>query len=228
VGGCTNCHGKTGCDSRKGAMMASVDETLGRLYPARAWGPPAGRLDHAAADEGAALADELADVLDAATLLVAGGLELHCDFLYVLCVGRPPCAIAVRDAGVPVPAEWRGGEVHEAYLRIALSRLCPLAAVQEVTVDAWDDRGGVIVRESSRAGVYSAPLLRRMQRLVATLPAYGIVHVDTGEIAGPPPGYAAGAWGDLYAGVPAIASYLFQPQPLTMTATTWVPREPPT
>lgn len=207
-------------------MMASVEDTLARLYPGRAWGAPAGRLDHAAADEGAALAEELASVLDAATVLVPGDDGARCDHLYVLCVGRPPCAIAVRDAGVPVPAEWQGGEVHEAYLRIALSRLCPLAAVQEVTVDAFDDAGGLVVREVARAGVYSAPLLRRMQQLVATLPAYGIVHVDTGEIAGPPPGYASGAWGELYAGVPAIANYLFQPQPLTMTSTTWVPREP--
>ena len=209
-------------------MMASVDETLAHLYPTRVWGPPAGRLGHAAADEAAGLADELASALDAATVLVAGDALAHCDFVYVLCVGRPPCAIAVRDAGVPVPPEWRGGEVHEAYLRIALSRLCPMAAVQEVVVDAFDEHGGVVVREAARAGVYSAPLLRRMQRLVATLPAYGVVHVDTGEIAGPPPGYAAGAWSALYAGVPSIANYLFQPQPLTMTTTTWVPREPPT
>lgn len=209
-------------------MMASVDETLERLYPARIWGPPTGRLGHAAADEAAALADELASALDAATVLVAGDVDAHCDYVYVLCVGRPPCAIAVRDAGVPVPAEWRGGTVNEAYLRIALSRLCPMAAVQEVVVDAFDDQGGVIVREAARPGVYSAPMLRRMQRLVAILPAYGIVHVDTGEIAGPPPGYAAGAWAELYAGQPAIANYLFQAQPLTMTSTTWVPREPPT
>lgn len=227
MGGCTNCHGKTGCDDRKGAMMATVDDTLARLYPARTWGPPTGRLGHAAADEAAGLADELATVLDAATVVVPGDVGAHCDFVYVLCVGRPPCAIAVRDAGVPVPAEWRGGEVHEAYLRIALSRLCPLAALQEVVVDAFDDHGGVIVREAARAGVYSAPLLRRMQRLVATLPAYGVVHVDTGEISGPPPGYGAGAWTELYAGVPAIANYLFSAQPLTMVTTTWVPREPP-
>ena len=227
MGGCTNCKGKSGCDDRKGSMMASVDDTLDRLYPARTWGPPAGRLGHAAADEGPALADELASVLDAATVLVHG--DAHCDFLYVLSVGRPPCAIAVRDAGVPVPAEWpRPGEgaVHEAYLRVALSRLCPLAAVQEVTVDASAEDGGVIVREAARAGVNSAPLLRRLQRLVATLPTYGVVHVDTGEIAGPPAGFAAGPWTELYAGVPAIANYLFQPQPLTMTSTVWVPREP--
>lgn len=225
MAGCTNCAGKSGCDDRKHAMLASVDDTLARLYPARVWGPPAGRLGHAAADEAAALADELAGELDAATVIVAGEPDDHCDFVYLLCVGRPPCAIAVRDAGVPVPAEWRGGHVQEAYLRLALSRLCPLAAVQEVTVDAWDEAGGTVVREVTRAGVYSPTLLRRMQRLVATLPAYGVVHVDTGEIAGPPAGYAAGAWADLYAGAPAIANYLFSPRPLTSTATAWLPRE---
>lgn len=204
-------------------MLASVTDTLARLYPGRTWGPPAGRIDHAAADEGAALADELAGVLDAATVLVAGEPDDHCDYVYVLCVGRPPCAIAVRDSGVPVPDEWRAGEVHEAYLRLALSRLCPLAALQEVTVDVWDEAGGLVVREVTRAGVYSPTLLRRMQRLVATLPAYGVVHVDTGEIAGPPPGYSAGAW--LYPGAPAIANYLFGPRPLSGSATAWLPRE---
>ncbi len=225
MGGCTNCSGKAGCDDRKVEMMGSVDDTLARLYPSRRWGEPTARLAHAAADEAAALAEELAVELDAATVVVPGDAG-GCDHVYVLCVGRPPCAIAVRDAGVPAPAEWRGAVVHEAYLRIALSRLCPLAAVQEVVVEAHDDEHGVVIRETTRAGVYSPALLRRMQRLVAILPAYGIVHVDTGEIAGPPTGFDAGPWAELYAGQPAIANYLFAPAPLVMTSTAWVPREP--
>ncbi len=37
---------------------------------------------------------------------------------------------------------------------------------------------------SPRAGVYDAPLLARMQKLVAILPAYELLHVDFGcEIA---------------------------------------------
>jgi hypothetical protein len=32
-----------------------------------------------------------------------GGPDEYCDFLYVLCVGRPPCAVQVRDADVPPP-----------------------------------------------------------------------------------------------------------------------------
>src|SRR5438094_9463 len=74
-----------------------------------------------------------------------------------------------------------------------------------------------------RAGVYDAPLLPRMQKLVATLPAYELLHVDFGEIAHAPPGYHAGTWGDRFGGKPAIANYLFYPQPTTMISTAWVP-----
>jgi hypothetical protein len=31
MGGCTECSSKSGCDHRKGAMLASVDDTLARL-----------------------------------------------------------------------------------------------------------------------------------------------------------------------------------------------------
>ena len=73
--------------------------------------------------------------------------------------------------------------------------------------------------EAPRAGVYDAPLLHRMQKLVATLPAYDLLHVDFGEIAHAPPGFAAGEWGALYGGEPAIANYLFYAQPTTSVAT---------
>ena len=67
--------------------------------------------------------------------------------------------------------------------------------------------------------MYDAPLLPRMQKLGATLPAYDLLHVDFGEIAHAPPGYSAGAWRDLYGGEPAIANYLFYAQPTTMIRT---------
>jgi hypothetical protein len=76
--------------------------------------------------------------------------------------------------------------------------------------------GGWLTRERPRAGVYDAPLLPRMQKLVATLPAYDLLHIDFGEIAHAPPGYAAGDWRELFGGEPAIANYLFYPQPATM------------
>jgi hypothetical protein len=58
-----------------------------------------------------------------------------------------------------------------------------------------------------------------MQKLVAILPAYELLHVDFGEIAHAPPGFHAGGWRDLFGGDPSIANYLFYPQPTTMVAT---------
>lgn len=226
MGGCTSCGSKAGCDHRKGEMLTAVDDALARLYPARTWGAPrVGGGDAAGADaEAGVLADELAAELDAAVFVRPGEPDQHCDFLYVLCVGRPPCAVQVRDHGVAPPAEWRGAPpLAEAYLRVALSSLTRMAVVQEVAITVDGDGDGWLVREAPRAGVYSAPLLRRFQRLVAILPAYDILHVDLGDISGPPPGYAAGGWTELYVGTPAITNYLFFPEPATMVATTWLP-----
>jgi hypothetical protein len=232
VGGCTNCGSKSGCDHRKGEMLEAVDDALVRLYPSRTWGVPrtADAPRAAADDEAAALVEELAQDLDAAVFLRRGEPDEHCDFLYILCVGRPPCAVQVRDQGVAPPDEWKsaaGNEtvLTESYLRVALSSLTRMAVVQEVAVEVRGDAAGWVVREMPRAGVYSAPLLRRFQRLVAVFPAYDILHVDLGDISGPPQGFEPGDWPALFAGTPAITNYLFYPQPATMVSTTWLPGE---
>lgn len=224
--GCTNCKGKTGCDHRKGAMIGEVDRALAALYPTRTWGEDAGMLVEApplAPGELGALADELAGELKAATFVQPGGEAEPCDYVYVLCLGRAPCVVQVRDHGVPVPEEWRGVDgIEEQYLRLVVSHRAPVAAVQQVAVQLVRAPGGFLVREQPRAGVYDAPLLHRMQKLVAILPAYGLLHVDFGEIAHAPPGFRAGAWRELYGAEPAIANYLFYPQPTTMVATTFI------
>jgi hypothetical protein len=221
--GCTNCKGKTGCDHRKGSMLAEVDRTLAALYPTRTWGeaeesgaaPPFGDLD--------ALADELASELSAATFVRPGGDDEPCDFIYILCLGRTPCVVQVRDHGVRIPAEWRRVDaIEEQYLRLVIGHRAPFAAVQQVGVNLVRGPGGFVVRERPRAGVYDAPLLHRMQKLVALLPAYDLLHLDFGEIAHPPPGFHAGAWRGLYGADPAIANFLFYPQPTTMVATTFL------
>ncbi len=197
-------------------MLASVDRALELLYPTRTWGEP---VDHAAEgvqpDELAALADELASELNAATFVHEGGDDEPCDYIYILCMGRTPCAVQVRDHAV----EAELGDVSELYLRVVISQRARVAAVQQVAIDVRDG----IVTETPRAGVYDAPLLPRMQKLVAILPAYELLHVDFGEIAHAPPGYHAGAWQRLYGGEPAIANYLFFPQPATMVSTTVLP-----
>jgi hypothetical protein len=225
MGGCTNCKGKSGCDHRKGAMIESVDRALADLYPSRTWGEPDDSIvDGMPPDELAALADELAQELNAATFVREGNDDEPCDYIYVLCMGRTPCALQIRDHGVDAPAEWADTtEISELYLRLVISQRARVAAVQQVAVDVVRTETGYLVRESARAGVYDAPLLRRMQKLVAILPAYELLHVDFGEIAHAPPGFHAGTWRDLFGGEPAIANYLFYPQPTTMVATTLLP-----
>lgn len=225
MGGCTNCKGKAGCDHRKGAMIESVDRALEDLYPTRTWGEPDDMRAHGMPrEELDALADELAQELNAATFIREGGDDEPCDYIYVLCMGRTPCIVQVRDHGVEAPAEWRDADgIEELYLRVVVSQRARVAAVQQVGVDLIrDPNGGYLVRERPRAGVYDAPLLRRMQKLVAILPAYELLHVDFGEIAHAPPGYQAGTWRELYGADPSIANYLFYPQPTTMVATTYI------
>jgi hypothetical protein len=226
VVGCTNCKSKTGCDHRKGSMLAEIDRALASLYPTRTWGEADDRASHGPSrGELDALADELAGELSAATFVRPGGDDEPCDYVYVLCLGRTPCAVQVRDHGVPVPAEWRDPAVSglsELYLRLVIGHRAPFAAVQQVAIEVARGPGGYLVRERPRAGVYDAPLLHRMQKLVAILPAYDLSHLDFGEIAHPPPGFHAGAWRELYGAEPSIASYLFYPQPTTMIATTFL------
>lgn len=233
MSGCTNCKGKSGCDDRKGSMFEALDETLARLYPTQTWG----ELDLAACapaladDDLHGLARDLAGELDAQVIVRRGDDDEPCDYLYVLAMGRPPCALAVTDGGAPTPPEWARapGPLHELYLRIAVSHLAPMAAVQQVAVeitpthDATGAVDGFAVHERPRAGVYDAPLLPRLQRLVAVLPAYGLTHLDFGEISAARPGWRAGAWRDAYAGEPAVANYLFSPRPTTMPTSAWRP-----
>jgi hypothetical protein len=206
-------------------MLGEVDETLARLYPTRTWGEADDAHARGFSDEDlAGLADELASELAAATFVRHGDDDEACDFIYVLCLGRAPCAIQVRDHGVVPPAEWDDADyLSEMYLRVCVSQRAPVAVVQQIAIDVRrSDDGGYVVRESPRAGVYDAPLLKRMQKLVAILPAYGLTHVDFGDIAHAPPGFAAGVWRDRFGGDPSIANYLFFAQPQTMIATTYV------
>jgi len=222
--GCTNCKSKTGCDDHKSSMMGSVEQTLEQLYPTHTWG----ELDDASCsaslsdDDLAGLADELAGSLGAATFVRPCDDE-PCDFIYILCMGRTPCIVQVRDHDVAPPAEWETADsISELYLRVCISQRARVAAVQQVAIDLVRTPDGYVVREQPRAGVYDAPLLHRMQRVVATLPAYDLLHVDFGDIAHAPPGFHAGSWRDLYGGEPAIANYLFYALPTTMVSTVLV------
>lgn len=228
MGGCTNCKGKGACDDHKSTMMGSVEAAIEALYPTHVWGEiddGAASSDPFTPDDLAGLADELASELRAATFVRPGGDDEACDYIYVLCMGRAPCIVQVRDHGVAIPDEWHGPPVEELYLRVVVAQRTRHVAVQQVAIQLVQGDDGYIIHERPRAGVYDAPLLSRMQKLVAILPAYDLVHVDFGDIAHAPPGFSPGAWADAYglgAAKPAIANYLFYPQPTTMVTTTFL------
>ncbi len=222
MAGCTNCSEKSGCDDRKGTMFEQLERSLDRLYPSRTWGQPddlarfdAGVCEH----DGEALAEELAQELDASTFYREGGAEEYCDYIYVLCVGREPSLIQIRDGEVTVPEEIGDEPIREQYLRVCLSNMARFAGVQQTAMELRVSDGEAFITEQPRPGVYDAPLLRRFQRLVAILPAYDITHLDFGEISAPPRGYAHGDYADLYGGKPHTSNYLFYPQPSNMHST---------
>lgn len=210
-------------------MLDSVEQALARLYPSRTWGEPDDGVRFGSGlseEDGQALADELAAELDAVALFRPGQEEEYCDYIYVLCVGREPCAVQMRDGQVPVPDEiaemGEGDVIREQYLRICLSSMARIAGVQQTAMELQRADGDLVIRELPRAGVYDAPLLRRLQRLVAILPAYDILHVDFGEISAPPDGFDPGEYVDRYGVLPHRANYLFYPQPSTTEVTSVV------
>lgn len=208
-------------------MFGTLEQVMETLYPTRTWGEPddlarfgAGICEH----DGVAIAEELATELDAPTFFREGAPDEYCDYIYILCLGRTPCLVQLRDFDVPFPAEVEGEPIREQYLRVCLSSMARVAGVQQVAMDLDTIDGDRVIAERPRAGVYDAPLLPRFQRLVAILPAYDITHLDFGEISAPPRGFAPGEYAELYGGKPATANYVFFPQPATMRSTTVVPR----
>jgi len=227
---CTNCGRKGGCDARKHEMFAAVDEALERLYPTRRWDErddAAGFGAGLPAGEGDALAAALAERLHAATLYRPGAAEETCDYVYVLCVGRTPSLVELRESALEGDARAALGDaiaegpVLEVYLRVALSTLAPFAAVQEVMLTAAvESDGAIVLTEAPRAGIFEPSLLKRLQLLVGVLAERNIRHLDFGEIVEPPEGFDPGSYPAEYGGLPGIANYLFYPQPPAAIATT--------
>jgi len=204
-----------------GEAFGAIDE----LYPAKRWGQPklAGFDVGIGDEEGVALADELAAYLGASASFRPGGEDEYCDYIYVQCIGREPNLVQIRDLEVPVPEELDADtRIVELYLRVCLSNLGRFAAVQQVEMELSWGPGGALIEERPRPGVYDAPLLGRLQRLVAVLPDYGIVHLDFGEICAPVPGFDGGHYESLFAGEPLALNYLFYPQPPTCRTTSLV------
>jgi hypothetical protein len=246
--GCTDCGRKGGCDHRKQGMFAAIDEELARLYPTRRWGE---RDDESAlagdpggapaADDIEAVAADLARRLDTLALVRRGEPDEWCDYVYVLCLGRTPSIIEVRE-GIAEPAavedEDGGGDlVEERYLRLALSAVGRYAGVQEVAMTlgraggGGDGAGGaggeLTITERVRSGVFDPILLKRFQGLVAVLAEHDIRHLDFGELLEPPADFDPGEYPENYGTTPVIANYLFYPQPPASVNTVVLPHSDP-
>jgi hypothetical protein len=229
--GCTSCGNKGGCDDRKGGMFGAIDEALGRLYPTQRWDD---RDDAVAFRAGVPpsvseqLARRVSEQLKTLTLLKAGGTDEYCDYLYVLCFGRQPSILELREGVVGADQVWSeaaDGKIDELHLRVALSSVAPFAAVQQVTLSVSTDEDHLIISETPRTGVFDPPLLPRMQKLVAVLAELNLRHLDFGDLTQPPPGFEPGDYARKYGGEPTMANYFFYPQPASAVTTTMLPRQ---
>jgi hypothetical protein len=206
-------------------MFAAIDEMMARLYPTRRWGE---RDDEAAfragvaPAEGQALAGALAARLKAQATFQPGATEEWCDYVYVLCLGRPPSLLELREG--MVVDDGATEEIHELYLRVALSSVARCAGVQQVAMRLERGAHGErVITESPRTGVFDPVLLKRFRTLVTVLAEMEIRHLDFGEIVEPPAGFDPGDYAARYGGPPALANYLFYPQPCSAVTTTVLP-----
>lgn len=232
MGGCTNCGQKGGCDARKGGMFAAIDEALQRLYPTRRWG----ERDESAAfeaglsrEEGEELAAAITKRMGTLALFRPGDADEWCDYIYVLCLGRTPAIVELREqqhtaaAGSELPETGEVGvALDERYLRVVLSGVTRFAGVQEVAMTMERQRGGggeLVITERARSGVFDPILLPRMQALVAVLAEQDIRHLDFGEIVEAPADFDGADYARRFGADPVIANYLFYPQPPTTVST---------
>jgi hypothetical protein len=219
--GCTSCGNKGGCDHRKTGMFAAIADALTLLHPTRRWGERdedaafrAGVVEH-----GPALADRLARDLKALSLYRPGAPEEYCDFVYVLCFGRQPSLIELREGAAGTEAADEE-VISELYLRVALSSVAPFAAVQQVAMSMQRRGDALVIAEAPRTGVFDPVLLPRFQKLVAALAELEIRHLDFGDLTQPPEGFDPGDYADRYGGAPTVANYFFYPQPASAITTT--------
>ena len=223
-GGCTNCASKGGCEGRKGEERELLAELLPSLYPGRRWGEPddAARFDRGVAPLTARrLARQAAALLAAPTFWRPAADDETCDWIYVLCVGRAPGIVELREQpSLEVPD---GDHLRERYLRVALSHMAPVAAVQEVAFELDRDGDLYEIREKPRPGVFDPIVLPRVQKLVDLLVGSGLTYLDFALIEKPPLGYDPAAYLEQYGQEPGIVNFLFYPQPATSVTTTFVP-----
>ena len=249
----SECGREDGCGTRKAVQKDILDALVARLYPSRTWGEP----DDAACfraglhtSEVVQIAQRLSAVLKAPAYVQAGGPDDLCTFIYVLCIGREPALIELRegeadtDPGGPdgpdgpddapaAPASTLTPEaaaIRERYLRIACSTVGRLACVQEVAMELDTDAGRApdgmaVIRELVQPGVFDPKLLKRFQKTVDLLMAHGIEHLDLGLLDVPAAqfGLLPGGYEARFGGEPALLNFFFYAAPVLTASSSFVP-----
>lgn len=204
-------------------MFAAIETMLAQLYPSRRWDERDEDVAFRAGvgpGEGHSLAGTLATRLKALAVFRPGTTEEYCDYVYVLCLGRAPSLLEMREGLVPAVAP-EADVIDELYLRVALSSVARCAGVQQVAMRLERlPSGEPVITEVPRTGVFDPVLLKRFQALVAVLAELNIRHLDFGEIMEPPAGFDPGDYAQRYSGLPTVANYLFYPQPCSAVTTT--------
>lgn len=226
--GCSTCsskHGAGGCEANKAPQRDVIAETLTRIYPTLTWGEPDDEARFGAGlrpAEVARLARSVSVVAKAPTFVRPGGDDDLCSFIYVLCVGREPCLLDVRDERVPHSSLGKGEErVRERYLRVACSTVARIATVQEVSLELDRLPGGEAeIRELPRPGVYDKILLKRMRAVVDLLTASDLTHLDFGLVDKPVVQGRPGDYVARYADTPRVVNFLFYAAPPTTASVT--------
>jgi hypothetical protein len=212
---CSGCTRTDGCETHKGPQRTLIDDALAAIYPGGAWGQPDDEARFGrgvGAREVRRLGRALAEAARAPTFVREGGPEDLCRFVYVLCLGRTPALIDVRDRLAAPEAD----HVRERYLRVAFSTVARAATVQEVALELDGD----VLRELPRPGVYDEKLLKRMRAIVDLVEASGIEHLDFGMVDKPAPGMQSGDYIARYGVEPAIVNFLFYAAPARTQAVT--------
>jgi hypothetical protein len=247
--GCSTCKtgcktGEGGCGPRKEQQRARLDSLIAQRYPQGCWGEPLWTdVDESGigADEVLTLAQELSTVNKAPCYVVPGGEDDLCHFVYVLCIGREPSLIELRDEVQrgQRPTLWLEGEqLRERYLRLCLSTLTRVACVQEVALEldleAPASPGAPVagdplarLREVPLPGVFTPGLLKRLQRTVDLLQAHDIEHLDMGllDVDASAFGLKPGEYPERFGAPPSLLNYFFYAQPVQMTTVSWLPAE---
>jgi hypothetical protein len=212
---CTNCNKHEGCETEKGPQRSLIDRALSLVYPGGIWGQPD---DEARFGQGLRpgevrrLARGISVATRAPVWVRPGSDEDLCTFVYVLCLGREPSLLEVREGR----AEPEMDKVRERYLRVAFSTVARAACMQEVAMELDGD----VVRELPQPGVYDEKLLKRMRAIVDLVEASGLEHLDFGLVDPPHPDYKAGDYVERFGVEPGIVNFLFYAQPARTVTTT--------